>query len=112
MGTGNGAKVTVFVEGEGGSGRLGQENREVGFVVGARLHISARALGALPDVSCRVFLRKLERGRVVIFLERLRVVVERGGLGLGEVLWPLAMGSFPVDGKLLAAASDAGNVFV
>lgn len=110
MGARNGAEVTI-AEGKGSGGRLGQKDGEIGFVVGTRLHLSALALGALPNISRRVLLKKLERGRVVVFLERLRVVVDECGFGLGEVLGPLAMGGFPVDGKFLAAG-DAGYVLV
>ncbi len=110
MGARNGAEVTI-VEGESGGRRFGQKDGEIGFVVGARLHLGALALGAFPNVSRGVFLKKLEGGRVVVFLERLRVVVDKGRFGLGEVLGPLAMGGFPVDGKFLAAG-DAGNVVV
>lgn len=101
--------------------RLGEDRRQVGLVIDARLHLSTRSSGTLPGVLCDIVDGELDsRGRRLVLLELSThrpsvsvIVIDRhlAGLGHAKELRPLAMGSLPIDGEV-ARRSDASNILV
>lgn len=102
--------------------RLGEDRRQIGLVIDARLHLSTRSSGTLPGVLCDVVNSELDSsGRRLVLLglgthrpSASVIVVDRhlaGRLGHAKELGPLAMGSLPVDGEV-ARGSDASNILV
>lgn len=101
--------------------RLGEDRRQVGIAIDARLHLRTRSSGTLPSILCDVVDGELEmwHGRFVLLrlgTHRPRisvVVVNRHLTCLGDAkeLGPLAVGSLPIDGQT-SGSSNTGNVLV